>query len=268
MFQLHLHSYGEFNAKSPIGPAIWPHFDLLYFHEGEARLVVDGGESERFEVGQGLLLFPQTSFRGFALTESVLASVQHFSIRSSKHEGLPLPLKRIEGKSGGFIPLRSHAREPVEQDIHRAMKLATEEGSPSKQVIRESLLMIILAQLLEGQSPPDGPASREPKFAGLTKWAQGHLHQDISVAALAAKAQLSESHFRARFAEELGISAGKYLLGLRLNEAKRLLRETRDPIKSIAQRLSYSDVVAFHRSFKKHESITPKAYRDRYAPRG
>lgn len=269
MLNLHLHAYGRFDARSSIGPSIWPCFDLLYFHEGVARLQIEPKGVETLNAGEGVLLFPQTRFAGQAESESVLASVQHFSIELAEDATwLPFPLDRLRHKRDGYLLLRGHPREQVDQDIDRAMKLATQGSAPHIGTMRQALLLVILAQLLAKPSPYDENVSAKSSFGDLLRWAQGNFHLGLSVSHLATMAGLSESHFRARFLQELGVSAGKYLRQLRLNEAKRLLRETRDPIKAIAQQLAYSDVVAFHRAFKRQESITPTRYRQRYAPRG
>jgi len=270
MLTLRLHGYGRFDERASIGPSIWSHFDLLYFHEGSAALEIDPGHREHFDAGEGILLYPQTQFRGRAKTETLLASVQHFLIDPPASEAaeLPRPLDRLYGKRRGYYPLRGHVRTQIEADIDRAMRLAEQGDAPEVRVIRQSLLLIILAQLLKKPSPFDENAPYKSGFGDLLRWAQDNFHRGVTVSTLASMANLSESHFRARFAREIGISAGKYLRLLRLNEAKRLLRETREPVKGIARRLGYSDVVAFHRAFKNHESITPSQYRDRYAPRG
>jgi len=270
MIKLRLHAYGRFDERRRIGPSIWPHFDLLYFHEGTAILEIDPDRRERFDAGEGVLLFPQTRFHGWVESDSVLASVQHFLIEdpSSAAAPLPLPLDRLYGKRRGYLALRGHPRGQIEADIDRAMRLAEQGGAPESSVIRQSLLLIILAQLLKKPSPFDEYVSDRSSFGDLLRWAQDNFHKGVTVSGLASMAKLSESHFRARFGQEIGISAGKYLRMLRLNEAKRLLRETREPIKTIAQRLAYSDVVAFHRAFKNQESLTPTQYRERYAPKG
>jgi AraC-like DNA-binding protein len=47
-------------------------------------------------------------------------------------------------------------------------------------------------------------------------------------------------------------------------EACRLLVETNLTLKTIAARLGYADVVAFHRAFKTRTGFTPGQYRQRY----
>ena len=61
--------------------------------------------------------------------------------------------------------------------------------------------------------------------------------------------------------EKLGCSFVQYVSLLRVNEVKRLLRETDDPIQSIVEGVGYIDMSSFIRKFKKMEGISPGQYR-------
>jgi len=83
---------------------------------------------------------------------------------------------------------------------------------------------------------------------------------------LARETGLSSSHFRSIFRRETGLSAGQWLTRMRMIEARRLLRESPWPVKQIASTIGYSDVVAFHRAFKRSTGETPAAYRNKSFP--
>ncbi|MNP75607.1 Transcriptional activator NphR [compost metagenome] len=52
-----------------------------------------------------------------------------------------------------------------------------------------------------------------------------------------------------------------YLMGFRLEVARKWLVDTDMPIKDIAERLGYQNSQNFIRSFRKKEHVTPGAYR-------
>lgn len=78
---------------------------------------------------------------------------------------------------------------------------------------------------------------------------------------MAAKADLSSSHFRSCFKKHYDESAGKFLLRNRIDKARELLRETRMPIKQISQETGYANVIPFHQAFHKYTRQTPAHYR-------
>ena len=72
---------------------------------------------------------------------------------------------------------------------------------------------------------------------------------------------MSRSGFSARFTALVGESVGAYLTGLRMQLAHRELRETRDSLAKIAERVGYRSEPAFNRAFKREVGMPPGALR-------
>ena len=72
---------------------------------------------------------------------------------------------------------------------------------------------------------------------------------------------LSETQFFRRFRTALGVSPMDYLRRERINNAKRALAGSSDPIHLIAERVGYGDPYYFSRDFKKVVGIPPRDYR-------
>ncbi|MFC4992232.1 helix-turn-helix transcriptional regulator [Rubritalea tangerina] len=262
MIEFLLHSYGEFNKQSVMHPAVWPHFDLLFIHEGRLDLMITGKGRVSLGAGEGVLLFPQTAFSPFGRKSEARASVQHFSLGDG--QGLPEPFTILAGKTHASIVRKGPRNPQLEADIERALALAVAEPTPMTQLMRESLLTLILGEFLRATVP--NPA-RETSTSGIVKWAETQSLDTLSVEVLAAKSGLTPSGLRRRFLKDLKVTPQSYLLRLRLNEAARLLRETTLPLKEIATRLGYSSNVAFHNAFKKSRQQTPREYRMGHRPK-
>lgn len=263
MIEFLLHSYGEFGKRSVLSPSVWPHFDLLFIHEGRLDLMITGKGRVSLGAGEGVLLFPQTPFAPFGKKSQARASVQHFSLGDAKD--LPPPFRELAGKSHAALVRRGPRNLRLEADIDRALKLAVAEPSPMHQLMRESVLTLILSEFLGATLP--NPAT-DRTTSGLVEWAEAQPLDALSVEVLAKKSGVTPSGLRRRFLKELQITPQKYLLQLRLNEAARLLRETTLPIKEIASRLGYSSNVAFHNAFKSSRQQTPRQYRLGNRPQG
>lgn len=256
MIEFLLHSYGEFNKQSVLSPSVWPHFDLLFVHEGRLDLMITGKGRVSLAAGEGVLLFPQTSFAPYGRQSTARASVQHFSLGDGTD--LPALFNVLTGKTHAAI-LRKGVRNPqLEADVKRALELAISEPSPMLQLMREALLTLVLGEFLSSSLP--NPAI-DRTTSGLVKWAESQPLDTLSVELLANKSGVTTSGLRRRFIKDLQITPQRYLLRLRLNEAARLLRETTLPIKEIACRLGYSSNVAFHNAFKQSRKQTPRQYR-------
>jgi transcriptional regulator GlxA family with amidase domain len=78
---------------------------------------------------------------------------------------------------------------------------------------------------------------------------------------LALALNISESHLRARFRRETGMSLGHYIRRTRLTHAASLLWESSYRITEVAARCGFGSVYAFSRAFKREYGLSPKAYR-------
>lgn len=78
---------------------------------------------------------------------------------------------------------------------------------------------------------------------------------------LARKHGLSASTFRRRWAELVGVPPARYAQRLRLEEACRLLVETRLKIGAIAEATGFSDPLYFSRRFRMETGVTAAEYR-------
>ncbi|MFS0917181.1 helix-turn-helix domain-containing protein [Brevibacillus sp. 179-C 1.1 NHS] len=87
-----------------------------------------------------------------------------------------------------------------------------------------------------------------------------NFDRPLNVTTLAAMANLSPSYFGDSFKKAYGQSVMDYVTGLRMNHAKRLLRETNMRLRDIAKTVGYSDEFYFSRKFKKEVGVSPSAY--------
>lgn len=77
---------------------------------------------------------------------------------------------------------------------------------------------------------------------------------------------ISYSGFRRAFKELTGTSPSRYILELKLNEAKLLLSTTSLPIKEISYKLNFDNPDYFSSFFKKRTDLTPVEYRTNAVP--
>lgn len=91
-----------------------------------------------------------------------------------------------------------------------------------------------------------------------------HYMDNITVAKLATLGYVSPSCFNRRFKNETGITPFEYLIEIRLNRSKILLRRKSIPITEIAQRCGFGSHSHFSSCFQAKLGISPSEYRDKY----
>jgi transcriptional regulator GlxA family with amidase domain len=105
----------------------------------------------------------------------------------------------------------------------------------------------------------------EDRFGALHAWIAAHLAHDHSLPDLAARAGMSERSFSRHYREITGLTPARAVERLRVEEARRLLSESRLPVKRIAQRCGFGSEETLRRSFLRLLETTPQAYRARFS---
>jgi AraC-like DNA-binding protein len=88
-----------------------------------------------------------------------------------------------------------------------------------------------------------------------------HAEQTIDTRQLSCKLGISHSAFRKHFKQITGLPPGQYQIQIRLNKARRLLRNSTLSIQEIAEQLGFDSIYYFSRLFKKKTGCSPLAYR-------
>ena len=270
MIEIVLSSYGQFNRDRPVGPAMWPHFDLLFIHAGEISIEINESDPIAVRRGQGVLIFPETSFYGESVTEQTKASVHHFILREDAAESSQTVFQKFLGRKRGFEFLDTGGNSLIDRDLDRSLRLREQPSSKLTQAMQCNLLCLAFAQLQVASKPVPSSSARKMQILlrKLVAWLSDNLAQSFSVDEMASKVALSGSHLRRVFRAEYGVGPAHFFQEMKMREARRLLRESALPIKAISSQLGFNDLAHFYRSFKKHTEMAPAEYRDRNCPIG
>ena len=108
--------------------------------------------------------------------------------------------------------------------------------------------------------------SASDAFAELERWIAEHLTADLRVERLAERVGMSPRNFARRYTEARKRPPARTVESIRVDAARRALEETDDRIEDIAQRCGFSSEEQLRGVFARHVGISPRAYRDRFAP--
>jgi transcriptional regulator GlxA family with amidase domain len=144
----------------------------------------------------------------------------------------------------------------VEEDLGRSVALAV------------ARYLVVFLKRPGGQAQFSAALSlqtAEDKFGMLHAWIEAHLSDDLSIASLARHAGMSERSFSRRYVEATGLTPARSVERLRVEEARRLLSDSRLPVKRISQRCGFGSEETMRRSFLRLLSVTPQDYRARFS---
>jgi transcriptional regulator GlxA family with amidase domain len=104
----------------------------------------------------------------------------------------------------------------------------------------------------------------DDRFGALHDWINNHLDDELSLSVLADHAGMSERSFSRHYAEATGQTPARAIERLRVEAARRLLSESRTPVKRIAQRCGFGSEETMRRGFLRLLAVTPQDYRSRF----
>ncbi|MBO6137553.1 MAG: response regulator [Lachnospiraceae bacterium] len=90
---------------------------------------------------------------------------------------------------------------------------------------------------------------------------QEHYMEDIDIGALSDSMGFTSAYLTKLFSRYVGETPLKFLTGIRIHEAKRLLAESTLTIKEVGEHVGYPDQFHFSKTFRKYTDMNPSAYR-------
>jgi transcriptional regulator GlxA family with amidase domain len=109
-------------------------------------------------------------------------------------------------------------------------------------------------------------ADRAP-LRDLQAWIPDHLDEDLSVPALASRAQMSDRNFARAFRRETGMTPGAYVEAARVERARIALETGELTVEAIARQAGFGTVETMRRAFRRQVGVSPINYRDRFRRR-
>ena len=96
------------------------------------------------------------------------------------------------------------------------------------------------------------------------EYIQNHYSDPLTLEEVSEMVGLSTAYFSALFKKTEGEGFAKYLINVRIEQAKLLLRESNLPVTEICRKVGYNDPKHFTHTFEKTAGVKPSTYRKLY----
>lgn len=204
---------------------------ILRFGEGEEQIEVKSGEYYIQRAG--------LAQNGAIPSDSPKYYYIHFDGEFTHEEGLAL---RGEWQTDRIMPLLD------------GMEGNADSG---RNLLQKSLSFYNVLDELSKQCE----RSKDPLAENIMSLIMSGYRDKLSVSDLAKKLYISENYLIRVFKKEYGVTPYSYIMGLRLEKAKELLRETSRGEEDIALSVGFSEFSAFYKAFCKKYGYTPSRVR-------
>jgi AraC family transcriptional regulator, arabinose operon regulatory protein len=252
----HFRQGADYRTLRPEGTADWL---LIYTLGGRGCFAWAGGVRD-VEAGDLILLRPATphDYRTTPGAQSWELGWAHFISRPEWLDWVNWP-ELAPGLM--HVSLREQPwRERLEQRLH---EMIAHNAGPGAR--RAALAMNALEEVLlraDAANPRRSSAGLDPRVRRVVELMLARLAEPWTVERLAAAVALSPSRFAHLFREQTGETPQRYLELRRLEQARRLLEFTQEPVAAIAQMVGFGNPFYFTRRFKKQLGQGPRAWRE------
>lgn len=225
---------------------------LMYLAHGQLNIQVDQ-ISYALNAGE-LIIYPPERFYAYqyAAAERMAYLWVHFT-----GSAVETTLSRRSLETAKVYRLKQ--TEEIEADFEAIQRLFIaqplyylEEAS--------SRLDMLLTHVGRSVRQSDAEPSRDRLLTSLN-YLNRHYADPIVLSSLASMEYLSVSRYSALFRLLMGVSPQKYLIELRLKNAREMLASTDLSVSEIARSVGYDDPLYFSRLFRKHFGIPPRSAR-------
>ncbi len=159
------------------------------------------------------------------------------------------------------------------EDVRRQLKVVENyRGGTIAEAVENSFTFLDLHHVLEEKTgcffqDLEHSVEENPTIYMIKEYISRNFSDvTLSVKDISAHVFLSTSYICTFFKNETGKTLNQYLTEYRMEQAKRLLLDSRYKISDISSRVGYSDGHYFGKSFKKYSGLSPSEYREKMMP--
>jgi AraC-like DNA-binding protein len=227
---------------------------ILYTLRGRGKIRHEGGEWF-LEPGQAALLrFPQDQ-RHWLEDDGAW---EYFYVTLAGQTAVR-DMQQIISRMGPIVGLdvQSSALALMANACAAALESSIETPYRSSELAR-AMTVALHNETIAKLDHAGRPLASAPAFVfEVEQFCRRNLSRPIGVEDMARVARLSRYHFSRKFEAARGISPGRYLANLRLDEATRLLSHGRHSVKEAAAQCGYGDANYFCKVFRRSFGVSP-----------
>lgn len=222
---------------------------------------IDGRVVSRHLQEKGIFFLPPR--RDCEVTLNTPLNSIHVYLRPELFSG---PEGKVQNSDFGLLPLLGEP-EPLISNLLAAVEEMVREGDTSCSLLADSISHAIADRLVVlNAREPKAPCAVERGLStrsvrSIRDFVEANIADCIKLGDLAAICGVSPEYFIRMFKSSLGVSPHRYVVGVRIHHAKRLLTDPNIGLADIARQCGFANQQHFTNTFRRMTGSSPGAYR-------
>ncbi len=237
-------------------PHLHSHVEAGYLLTGSTTLIMDG-KPFPVKAGEAFLIFPNR-IHGYEDGNNVLG----FLLIGDPEDLTPFSDVFRRYRLDDPVLRPAHGNMAIAEAFDKAVMLASApEGTPFAPESAKAYASAVIAEMLS-LSPalsPYVPADPDATQRILL-YCDTHYTEDLTLDTLERELGYSKYYISHVFSGNVKTGFSRYLRGLRINAAKRLIRHTDKSMTDIAYESGFTSIRTFNRQFASETGMTPSDY--------
>jgi AraC-like DNA-binding protein len=237
--------------------------EIIYMRRGEHKLVIDG-EIHNLRAGE-MIIYAPMSAHSSADVPDCSVSIISFDVESEALE--KLYNRAIALSDGEAKMLESVIDDGCRCFVPRA-PMTELHGFVAKEDADEYLMQgmkrrleLFLLGLLSNSREVGGRVEKKAsEYASVIRYLYSNIYKSLTVSEIADGCRMSVSKLKYLFRENYSGGVIDCFIEMKIEEAKRLISESGMNLTEISDRLAFSSIHYFSRTFKKRVGVSPSGY--------
>ena len=242
-------------------------YEVYYLLSGERYYFI---ENRTFHVMAGDLVLinvhdlHKTIDAGVPKHQRILINFQEAFILTGNQSAKAV-LEPIFAGNNNIVRLTADLRSHVESLMHKMM-FEVKNQSTGYLVSLQALLMQLLVHVCRNMqhntiSNFDHPSPMHKKVSEMVEYINRNYMEPLTLSTMSELFYVSPYHLARIFKEATGFTFVEYLNSVRIREAQNLLRESRQKVIGISEKVGFGSIAHFGRVFKSVTGLAPLDYR-------
>jgi len=188
----------------------------------------------------------------------------HFSTAFLAEPEARTPALLAASRPSGLIRFSIKEQARVERLLNQMLTECEERQLDYETCVRASLLelLVCIRRAEQVQRLPQADAHpMHSKISEIAAYIHEHYPEPITLESVAKAFYISPSYLSRVFVKLTGFHFREYIQVVRIREAEKRLRSSKDKVQAIAEQVGFDHIAHFNRIFKKMTGLSPLRYR-------